>query len=367
MPVNKKYLSPEMKMMLSACFQSNAEASDIGIDDKYLRNLIRYHGIRPQFLDFLHKSKLQTGFQDALVKECQQTAIINLLSVKELGKLSDLLRANGVVCFAYKGSVWADWLYGNVGKREFGDIDLLIERKSLDTALKVMAEQGYHPDAYRNYLLQTPDRTESFFRTDYHVPLENTSVATSSMVEAHWQVAYPRLKFDFPEEEWAQFQSDYQLHGNTVNAFQNEYQFLLLLVHHGGKEQWSRIKYIADFAAYMIRHGSQTDWKLVERLAREKGIYTLLTKSLDLLKSLGIEWNSKWPESKDVVDINPYLKLWLAMPPQAENSTWPYFVHGLTVHDGLKHKSKVLFGHLAYFLEWRLLYDKMRWYSNNPS
>jgi hypothetical protein len=362
-----KDVSPEISIMLSACFQSKVEVSEHGIDDKLLRNLIRYHGIRPQFLDFLYKNDFQINFKDALAKECQQTAIINLLSVKELGKLCDILRANGVVCFAYKGSVWADWLYGNVGKREFGDIDLLIERKSLNAALKIMAEQGYHPDPYRKYLLETPDRTKGFFRTDYHVPLENTSVATSSMVEAHWQVAYPRLKFDFPEEEWEEFQCDYPLHGNTLNAFRNEYQFLLLLVHHGGKEQWSRIKYIADFAAYMIRYGDQTDWELVERLAKEKGIYTLLTKSLGLLRSLGIDWKSSWPETTEVVDFNPYIKLWLEMPPQVENSTWPYFVHGIRVHDGLKHKSKVLFGHLAYFLEWRLLYDKMRWYSKNPA
>jgi len=356
-----------MEMMLSACFQSKTGKITVGADHNYLKSMVRYHGIRPQFLDFLHQNKLEVNFQKTLGQECQQIAIVNLLSVKELGKLSDSLKDDEVRCFAYKGSVWASWLYGNVVKREFGDIDLLIERRSLSKALKIMAGQGYRPDPYREYLLKTPDRTKGFFRTDYHIPLENTSVATSSMVELHWQVAYPRLKFDFPENEWEQYQADCLLHGSMFNAFKNEYQFLLLLVHHGGKEQWSRIKYIADFAAYMIRHGSQTNWHLVENLAREKGIYTLLIKSLGLLKSLGIKWNSAWPEPTEAVDINPYVKLWLEMPPQAENSTWPYFVHGLTVHDGLKHKSKVLFGHLAYFMEVRLLYNKMRWYADNPS
>jgi hypothetical protein len=366
MPANFD-VSPAIKMMLSACFQIDPEIVDPDVDDKYLGKLVRYNGIRPQLLNFIHKNNLEVSFQEALAQECQQMAIINLLSLKELGKLSDTLRTNGVHCYAYKGSVWANWLYGNVGQREFGDIDLLIEKKSLNKAIEILAGEGYNPDSYRKYLLGTPDRTKSFFRTDYHVPLENVSVPTSSMVEVHWQVAYPRLQFNFPEDEWTKFHADYTLHGYTFNTFKNEYQFLLLLVHHGGKEQWSRMKYIADFAAYMIRHGSQTDWQLVEKLAKDKGIYTLYTSSISLLKSLGMNWKSDWPVTEKVTNVDPYLKKWREMPPQVENSTWPYFLHGLTVHDGLKNKSKVLYSHLTYFLEWRLLYDKLRWYSKNTS
>lgn len=362
-----RYVSEEMKLMLSACFQRGTQVALEGTDNAHLQTLIRYHGIRPQFLDFLHKNNLNVSFQSKLAQECQQIAIMNLLSVKELGKLSDTLSLNGINCYAYKGSVWANWLYDNVGKREFGDIDLLISRKSLSTALRVFAEEGYHPDPYRQYLLDKPYRTKGFYRTDYHVPLENTAVETSSMVEAHWQVAYPRLKFEFSEEEWDRYKQNYVLLGYTLNTFINEYQFLLLLVHHGGKEQWSRMKYIADFAAYMIRYGNQTNWLLVEKLAREKGIFTLLARSMALLKSLGLTWDSTWPNYKKEVDTDTYYKLWLQMPVQVENATWPYFVHGMRIHDGFKHKSKVLLAHLAYLLEWRLLLDKLRWYNSNPS
>ncbi|HEV7378674.1 MAG TPA: nucleotidyltransferase family protein, partial [Dyadobacter sp.] len=261
----------------------------------------------------------------------------------------------------------ADWLYGDVGKREFGDIDLLIDRESFQLALQLLSKAGYKPDSYRSFLLESAARTEAFFRTDYHIPLENTSSATSSMVEAHWEVAYPRLHFQFPSSEWKQFHQEYQIRNIRIDAFTNEYQFLLLVVHHGGKEQWSRLKYIADFAAFMTRWGCTIDWNLTANLAREKGIYTLLVQSLGLLKALGLPWKDAWQIKPEEVDTASFVKTWEEMPPAASNSSWPYFVHGMSVHDGIVHKSKVLFKHLKYLTEVNLLIDKARWYKRNPT
>jgi hypothetical protein len=357
-------LPGEMGLILSACLQTRLTNLN-NLDELRLKRLIRYHGIRPQFLDFIHLNGINVSFQKELTDECQRIALTNLLSLKELSGLFNLLKENGVICYAYKGSVWADWLYDNVGKREFGDIDLLIDRKFFDRALDLLAERGYHPDPYRQFLLNSPGRSNAFFRTDYHIPLENASPMTS-MVEAHWEVAYPRLYFQFPSSEWSDFQQDYQLNNSQFNTFTNEYQFLLLIVHHGGKEQWSRVKYIADFAAFMIRWGDNTDWKLVKKLAKQKGIYTLLEQSLSLLRELGLPWKEAWPVCREVVDINPFVTIWSKMPVAASNSSWPYFVHGMSIHDGLVHKSKVLLRHLSYLTEAGLLLDKAKWYRQNP-
>ncbi|REA61631.1 hypothetical protein DSL64_11750 [Dyadobacter luteus] len=358
--------SDEMNLLLSACLQTRlTDASNP--DEVTLKRMVRYHGVRPQFLNYLHQSGISVSFQKELIEECQRIAFINLLSLRELSGLFNILKENGVVCYAYKGSVWADWLYGDVGKREFGDIDLLIDRATFQQALKLLAKAGYHPDPYRQFLLESKSRTEAFFRTDYHIPLENTASATSSMVEAHWEVAYPRLHFQFPSGEWNQFHKEYTIQNIKIDAFSNEYQFLLLLVHHGGKEQWSRLKYIADFSAFMIRWGSEIDWNLVAKLAREKGIYTLLVRSLGLLKSLGLPWRDAWQIQPEAVDVTSFIKTWTEMPPAASNSSWPYFLHGMSVHDGLKHKSKVLTKHLEYLSEVGLLLDKARWYRQNPN
>ncbi len=363
----EQHIPAEIKLILSACFHLEVSSIPTEMNSPLLKSLLRYHGVRPQFFDFLHKNGLEVSFQPNLVQECQQIALFNMLSVNELAKINSLLTSNGVHCFAYKGSLWAYWLYENVGGREFGDIDILVKKSSIQAALSSLETAGYIPDAYRKFLLEEPVRASGFYRTDYHIPLENTTNALSSMVELHWQVAYPRLQFNFPEEEWDRYGKTHVINGNDLHGFVNEYQFLMMVVHHGGKEEWSRIKYIADFAAYMIRYGKETNWTIVSKIAKEKGIYTLLEKSLALLKSLGLPWEDQWPVSTKVVDVSAYISMWIGMPPQAENSTWPYFVNGLAIHDGIQHKSKVLFAHLAYLLEWRLLQDKKRWYDENPA
>ena len=363
----KQPIRPELKVLLATCFENRAMTPAETLNSDLLQKLVSYHGIRPQFLAFAHQNNLDVSFRSSLTDFYQKIAINNLLSVRQQIQIIRLLEDNGIESYAYKGSLWADWLYGDVGKREFGDIDLLIKPDQCEKALEILRNIGYSPDEYRRYLLGSPERKVNFFATDYHIPLENLSMNAASMVEMHWQVAYPRLRFDFPSEEWDQHRTSYELHKAKINAFQNEYQFLLLIAHHGGKEHWSRIKYIADFAAYMLRYGGSTNWKLVENLAKNKGILKLYQTSLGLLRALGIDWQKGWPENVVPGHPAPFINAWESMPIQAENSTWPYFVRSMSVHDGFKFKSKVLLSHLKYLGKWKLLLAKMQWYSSKGS
>jgi hypothetical protein len=148
-------------------------------------------------------------------------------------------------------------------------------------------------------------------------------------------------------------------------VFQKEYQFLILLVHHGGKEQWRKLKYMADLGAYMFRYGHETDWEKVAALAREKGIYTLVTWSLGILKGLGVTWKKEWPQRIASIETTSLLSQWEAAPQLPSNSTWPYFKHGFAIHDGFKHKAALVLEHLKYFSELQLLWHKATWYKKN--
>ncbi|WAC09720.1 nucleotidyltransferase family protein [Dyadobacter pollutisoli] len=360
-------LAPELSLLVASCLHIEYEERRL-MDSRHLFNLLYYHQIRPVFLSYIHERGIDVNFKQKLTNDCQHITFSNMLCAQELVRVDKLLTAKDITTYAYKGSVWADWLYGNVGQREFGDIDLLIPKEDFAEAIEVLSnEAGYLADDYRKYLLETPKMRKRFFRTDYHIPMLRETGDSTNVLEAHWEIAYPRLLFTFPSDEWSRYSEKYMLLGKELNVFQKEYQFLILLVHHGGKEQWKKLKYIADLAAYMFRYGHLTDWEKVTALAKEKGIYSLLTWSLGILKALCLPWKKEWPQQIVSVEVTSLIKQWETAPRLPSNSTWPYFKHGLAIHDGFKHKSALIFEHLKYFSEWQLLWHKAAWYKKKQS
>lgn len=358
--------SKELSLILCSCLDVNWQGDPDSLDLDQLYALLSHHQVRPQFLSYIRERNLLSNFQVRLRKDCQEIAFVNMISAKELVEVTKILAGHQIESYAYKGSMWADWLYGNISQREFGDIDVLIPESDFPEAYQLlMTEAGYVADDYRLHLLKNPKTRKSFFKTDYHIPMINKpDKVLQSVLEAHWGIAYPRLMFEFPSTEWSRYRERYNLLGTELSSFRNEYQFLVLLVHHGGKEEWRKLKYVADLAAYMRRFGGSTDWPSVVQMARSKGIFTLLEKSLSLLRSLGMEWNERWPQFATIVVTDGYNKEWEAMEKERANSTWPYFKHGLSVHDGIKHRARLIIGHFRYFTEFNLIWNKFRYKQN---
>lgn len=355
--------SKELSLALCSCLDLDWQGDLDSINPDELYTLLSHHQVRPQFLSYIKDRNLLLDFQARLRRDCQEIAFVNMISAKELVEVTKLFARHQIESYAYKGSMWADWLYGDISQREFGDIDVLIPESAFPEAYRLlMAEAGYVADDYRLYLLRNPKTRRSFFKTDYHIPMMNRpDKIMRSVLEAHWRIAYPRLMFEFPSTEWSRYRVRYDLLGTELSSFRNEYQFLVLLVHHGGKEEWRKLKYLADLAAYMRKFGDSTDWSSVVQMAKTKGIFALLEQSLGLLRSLGIEWNERWPQFTTTIDTNIYMKQWETMEKERTNSTWPYFKHGLSVHDGIKHRIRLVIGHFKYFTEFQLIWNKFRY------
>lgn len=357
-------LTPELSLLLSACFDLPLNESQVAkVNGERLLALARWHSVRPHLL-----SAVQTRAENwvaELRRECLDITVSNLINTQETIQVIKVLEENQIPVYAYKGSMWAEWLYGNLGQREFGDIDLLVGVGGFQKALQLVTQAGYSPDPYRIYLLNGPASVkEAFLRTDYHIPmLRKVSQSTLEFtLEMHWKVAYPRLDFYFPSSEWPDFESFRRIQNESLRSFSNEYQFLLLLMHHGGKERWSKLKYLTDLKAYLITYGSVTDWNLVTEMARSKGMLMLLRYSLGLLKSLGLEWEKGWPDVSLKVIPPRLVTEWESMPEISNNSSWAYFQHSLAMRDTFLERLKIATSHVRYASEFNLLYHKVRWY-----
>ncbi|CAG4991948.1 hypothetical protein DYBT9275_00861 [Dyadobacter sp. CECT 9275] len=364
-----KALSRELAFLTAVCLDIPPDPDRYPADMNRLKKMARWHGLRPLVLDYIIRHKIDIPFIEELKADCRDTAFFNLIMVRELTSLQELMSRKGVDCYAYKGSFWSDWLYDDISLREYGDIDLLVPEKSvMDCLRSITLEAGYKPDDYRTYLLDRQNTRNAFFRTDYHIPMIKAQGEYPITLEVHWRNAYPRLSFEFPSSEWRRYSKSYRIRDSVIRGFTNEYQLLLLLVHHSGKEEWEKLKYIADFARYMKKYGADTDWPLVFELAKRKGIYWLLQSGFEILQALGLEWRAEWPaiDQRGAWELpGKLVDHWEAMPPQKANSTWAYFKNGIRSRDGFYHRRKVLQAHLKYFSEWSLLWQKTKWYGKN--
>lgn len=357
-------LSPELSLLLSACFDLPLNEHQVAmLDGKRLLALARWHSVRPHLFSAVQDQS--ADWVSDLRRECLDINVSNLINTQETIRVIKFLEENQIPVYAYKGCAWAEWLYANLGQREFGDIDILVGVEKYQAALKLVSKAGYSPDPYRIYLLNgTPSVRDAFLRTDYHIPmLRKVSKSTLEFtLEMHWKVAYPRLDFHFPSSEWADFESFQRIQNESLRSFSNEYQFLLLLMHHGGKERWSKLKYLTDLKAYLTKYGSVTDWQYLTGMAQSKGMLKLFRYSLGLLRTLGVEWEKDWPDVR-AIPIPPKLLMeWETMPKDSKNSTWAYFQHTLAMRDTFLEKLKIGTTHLRYASEINLLYHKFLWY-----
>jgi len=323
------------------------------------------HGVQA----FLYKKLTDAGAEEPVKSRWEglykRQAFSNLLLAAEILQIDQWCRDAGIPCYFYKGKVWSEWLFGDLNTRGPGDIDLMVPREYLFRVIDVLTTRGYVVDPFRQGLLQGPDSVrKAFLRTDYHIPLYKTDEdgRLTQVVEVHWKIAYPRLCFDFDPEEFGHYETTLPFQGRAVRALTNEYQFLMLLVHHGGKERWNRLRYMVDLTGYLDRYGRQTDWDGLAALAHKKGVFTLLKWSLGILRAFDCPSVQDVPAGfAEKVKTARLLREWQELEPLPENATWSYFLHALSKRD-LHYTPDIVKAHFSFLSEVKLHLYKLKWY-----
>src|SRR5438105_13117998 len=93
------------------------------------------HRIRPLLYRHLKAQPKRPPIPPAIWKQIEKHAYFtvgrNLAQTYELTRILKLLRAENIQAIPFKGPVMGSRIYGNVGLREFFDLDLLVHREDL--------------------------------------------------------------------------------------------------------------------------------------------------------------------------------------------------------------------------------------------
>jgi hypothetical protein len=369
-------LSYQLSLLIKASLGGKAALSSLSdVDDntdwETLVELSKWHQVTALLFEYVEATE-NNGIPAPVFQELRQhgmdQAVFNMLFLKKSVELDADLKASGVSAFLMKGALWAWMLYENPGLREFGDVDFFLKKEQIKEGLEVMSRHGFEPDRYRKYLLNEDKIAGLYFDTDYQLPLTPVGNSMLQSLEVQWNTTYPRYHYSFSWEELMDDTVFFEISGDSLQVPGVENQLLMMIIHHAGVEQWDKLKFMGDLVRILRKFGAGMNWNYISDTARKKGFHKLLLESLGLvyvftgenyLHFCGDNLEKKYPSQKFLKKV---LVHWENKRDRPVTKSWQIFYFNMIYRDRLSDKLSILFSHLAYLFEWKLILTKARWY-----
>jgi hypothetical protein len=211
-------------------------------------------------------------------KSCRRVAAVqNLAMAARLLELLDVFGAQKIAALPFKGAVLAETVFGGLGNRSFGDLDVLLPRADLARACGLLVDLGYRPIGG----VRLEDYLRITLRAGHHVCLQHERHRT--LVELHWEMTgrYLPVALDFATVR--PFLERIEYRGREIWNLKPEIGLLYLCVH-AAKEYWRILDHVVCVVWHMER--SPPDWDALVGLARQWGGTNILLVGLGLAEAL---------------------------------------------------------------------------------
>jgi hypothetical protein len=173
-----------------------------------------------------------------------------------LGELLALLRLFGdhaIAAVPYKGPVLALSTYGDVTRRDFRDLDIVVHRRDVMRAKDLLVREGYRPIPHPT----AADEREAL-EVGYAWQFLRHRDGVDVKVEIHWAFAPRYLHVDLDLEDLTGHLEVASIAGTALQQFGPEDTLFTLCVH-GCKDLWQRLMMVGDVAE-VIRGPRPIDW-----------------------------------------------------------------------------------------------------------
>ena len=242
-----------LHLVVSCCRLGDDAARNVGLrtivaspvlDMDHLIQTVARHRVAPQVHRALTEAgvRLPPGTAARLAQMAGQAARRSLNLARESLSLQSTFDRAGLDATFVKGSALALLMHRDVGMKDSWDIDLLVRPDQVEAACDLLIAEGYlldypkglSPDAFRRF--QDVAKECVFFHP-----------ARNIYLELHWKLV------DNPHElsglDLRQTQS-VALGSGKLRTLADPELFAYLCVH-GTRHSWSRLKWIADVAAFL--------------------------------------------------------------------------------------------------------------------
>ena len=213
---------------------------------------------------------------NALRQTTAPSMTAGMVLLRELLRLYPLFEAAQIPVIPYKGPVLAWIAYGNFLRREYLDLDFIVQQKYIPDVVAVMKSAGYRPQF---------DPREAHARQDGFAPGQYSFVSHPQKIltEIHTERTLRYFPIPIDLERLTRRLMTVEIGGQRVRTFSVEDTLVMLCVH-GAKHFWERLGWVLDVAKLMT--AQEVDWTLARQVAAEMKSTRVLLLGLYLAHDL---------------------------------------------------------------------------------
>ena len=285
--------SPEFRLLLVSCrlyepdcSEDEARALLVGgnIDWDRLYSLAAINSVRPQLAKLIgkiEKELVHDYFKARINKDYHDNTYDQISYAAEFIRINSMMEEAGVTIVPFKGFWLAHEYYGNLGDREAGDIDVFTDFSKLPEIKDMMLADGYQvEERMADYSIDDLLRKAGEYNFDKIY--DGRSV---SHFEFHWRISSPVYGIGISPGELEAQVTQGTLQQQRVKVFNPSADFLLSVLHHGGKDPFNRLKFVLDFAFILEKH-EEIDWTWVRKIAGRYNAVNLIYVAVCLAHEL---------------------------------------------------------------------------------
>jgi hypothetical protein len=202
-----------------------------------------YHRVSPRLLRSLERFNdlaPARSLGELLAPSCRSAAQRNLWLGQHLCHLVSALRSAGIDVLTFKGPTLSVLAYSDVGVRDFGDLDLLVEAHRVDDVVRVLMDIGYRRDTSI-----LPCQNRFLLKHKREISLRHADHATT--IDLHTELMPAAFYYPVSFSELNSRAQHVQLSGGSVPTLSRE-DLLLYLCAHGTRHDWTYLGWIVDIA-----------------------------------------------------------------------------------------------------------------------
>lgn len=266
-------LDPESSLLRAACSETtnpSALAAELQQSIRWnsLFDLAEHHGVLPILYQRLAaiSASIPAAEMNALRQRYQTNLHRAMLLSLELIRIYDRLSASGIEVLAYKGLALAEAVYGDIGLRRAGDIDLLIHGSDFPMVRDAVRELGYMP-----HLQMSHAQERAYLKSGYECAFDGT--AGPNLLEVQWAIQPRFYAVELGMNGLFRRAVTIPVAGRPMKTLSSEDSFIVLSLH-AAKHVWGRLIWLCDLARIM--NLPQLNWRNIAAQARDLRIVRIL-------------------------------------------------------------------------------------------